>query len=58
MKTVFLHGLGQNQKDWENVIRLTTGDSECPELFSYQGNDMRHFQIYLTRVSIIVCVEF
>lgn len=45
MRTVFLHGLGQNPKDWENIIRLTFGNSECPELFSYQGNDITYSSI-------------
>lgn len=45
MRTVFLHGLGQNPKDWEYIIRLVSGNSECPELFSYQGNDITYSSI-------------
>ena len=35
MKTVLLHGLGQNAQDWKEVVcRLSSPDVDCPELFA------------------------
>ena len=35
MKTVLLHGLGQNAQDWKEVVcRLLSPDVDCPELFA------------------------
>ena len=39
MKTVFLHGLGQTARAWDEVVRLCPGlEADCPDLFSLPGS--------------------
>jgi len=35
LRTVFLHGLGQTAKDWDETIKRTSDlEADCPEVFS------------------------
>lgn len=46
MKTVFLHGLGQTAKDWDETIKRVSGlEADCPEVFSLAKTDMTYSQI-------------
>lgn len=48
MKTVFLHGLGQTAKDWQEVIRhASLGDVDCPDLFSQLGEDASYCRVLM-----------
>ncbi len=43
MKTVFLHGLGQTEHDWQDVISYTScSDVDCPALFSLSKETMTY----------------
>lgn len=43
MKTVFLHGLGQTPKAWEEVVRLASlSDVDCPPLFSLSQGEISY----------------
>lgn len=34
MKTILLHGLGQTEQDWKEVVcQLSSSNVDCPELF-------------------------
>lgn len=45
-RTVFLHGLGQTAKDWDETINRVSGlEADCPELFSFAKTDMVYSQI-------------
>ena len=46
MKTVFLHGLGQTKKDWENIVNSTSGQTECLDLFSINDGAITYSSIY------------
>ncbi|MDO4345558.1 MAG: alpha/beta hydrolase [Eubacteriales bacterium] len=46
MRTVFLHGLGQTAKDWDEAIKRASGlEADCPEIFSLTKGDMTYSQI-------------
>lgn len=46
MKTIFLHGLGQNAHDWDRVTALIPkGDFECPSLFPTSGNPCTYSEL-------------
>lgn len=46
MKTVFLHGLGQTAKDWDETIKRASGlEADCPEVFSLAKTDMTYPEI-------------
>lgn len=46
MRTVFLHGLGQTAKDWDETIKRTSDlEADCPEVFSLAKTDMTYSQI-------------
>ncbi len=46
MKIVFLHGLGQTSKDWDETIKRSSDlDADCPELFSLAKTDMSYPRI-------------
>lgn len=39
MKTILLHGLGQTEQDWKEVVcQLSSSNVDCPELFSSMEN--------------------
>lgn len=43
MKTIFLHGLGQNPSDWEKVTSLISDmDFVCPDLFHTTGKKLSY----------------
>ncbi len=47
MKMVFLHGLGQTPRDWDLVLKeIGCFDSECPELFSLNGQHATYSNIF------------
>ena len=46
MKTILLHGLGQNAHDWEGVTSLiSNADCECPDLFPATDNSFSYSEI-------------
>lgn len=45
-KTVFLHGLGQTAKDWDEIVSLSVClEADCPEIFTFAENDMTYSKI-------------
>ncbi len=46
MKTILLHGLGQTEQDWKEVVcQLSSSNVDCPELFSSMENEISYPQI-------------
>lgn len=46
MKTILLHGLGQTEQDWKEVVcQLSSSNVDCPELFSSMENGISYPQI-------------
>ncbi len=47
MKIVLLHGLGQTAQDWNSVLeQLHCTDTDCPELFSLDGQDVTYPNVF------------
>ncbi len=47
MKIVFLHGLGQTAQDWNVVVeQVSFADTDCPELFSLDGQDVTYSNVF------------
>ncbi len=47
MKIVFLHGLGQSAQDWKSVVnQVSCSDTDCPELFSLDGQDATYSNVF------------
>ncbi|MCD7724159.1 MAG: alpha/beta hydrolase [Clostridiales bacterium] len=52
MKTVFLHGLGQNVEDWKATIEQAASvtDADCPDLFAAQMSEKITYAQVLERL--------
>lgn len=46
MKTIFLHGLGQNSDNWKDTVKLLGDEADCPDLFNLKIENFTYDCIY------------